>query len=209
MSASVLPVAGTMRMHAAVPVGTNRIAIREKSCKCPECLEDVTTSTCDGWTIHTIRKVQEVMTEDNIDHNHNQEQIENREEVSNEGQMIPSQSQWATVNAEVGNFVACVYEKQWYVGRVVDKDIEEEEFKVQFMVKAGRDENVFKWPHPQDELWIPDTSVLRVIDDPQPSGRTKRMFKVEGFEEIENIFKKSLQNHDRGCSSDMPAFKGS
>ena len=45
----------------------------------------------------------EVMTEDNIEHNHNEEQIENGEEVSNEGQMILLQNQWSTVNAEVGN----------------------------------------------------------------------------------------------------------
>ena len=43
------------------------------------------------------------MTEDNIEHNHNEEQIENGEEVSNEGQMILLQNQWSTVNAEVGN----------------------------------------------------------------------------------------------------------
>lgn len=37
----VVTVPGTMKAHAAVPVGTSHVSLRDMSCNCSECLIDV------------------------------------------------------------------------------------------------------------------------------------------------------------------------
>ncbi|WAR13404.1 hypothetical protein MAR_027584 [Mya arenaria] len=41
-------VTGTMKLHFVVPVGNNRVAVRDTSCNCRGCIEDVNTTACKG-----------------------------------------------------------------------------------------------------------------------------------------------------------------
>lgn len=85
-------------------------------------------------------------------------------------------------------FVATVYDKYWYVGRVTD--VEENEVMINFMCRAGKYEDAFKWPATKDEIWVDQTQILTILDEPVLRGKTKRCFKIptEVFNHIEKEF---------------------
>lgn len=85
-------------------------------------------------------------------------------------------------------FVATVYDKYWYVGRVTN--VEENEVMINFMCRAGKYEDAFKWPATKYEIWVDQTQILTILDEPVLRGKTKRCFKIptEVFNHIENIF---------------------
>ena len=68
-------------------------------------------------------------------------------------------------------FVACIYNKSWYIGQIDEIDNEEHEVEVNFMEKT---KNLYRWPSRKDELWIPYQDILCEIVPPKPSGKSAR-----------------------------------
>ena len=46
-----------------------------------------------------------------------------------------------------------------------------------FMESTGKCD-AFRWPKPPDELWITEQNIITEIEEPVPTGKTKRLFKL-------------------------------
>ena len=66
---------------------------------------------------------------------------------------------------QIGNYVMCKYDKNWYVGVILDTNEEEEDFKIKFMVYSYRN-RLFTWPNREDQCWIPLRDMLAIIQNP-------------------------------------------
>lgn len=93
-----------------------------------------------------------------------------------------------TIVPKENDFVATVYDKNWYVGRV--RDVDENEAMINCMCRAGKYEDSFKWPARKDEIWIDQTQISSILDEPVSHEKTKRCFKIptEVFNHIEKEF---------------------
>lgn len=74
------------------------------------------------------------------------------------------------------DFVAAVYERKWYIGRVEQKD----DCEVTFLHKAKQ---MFRWLQTEDRIWLDTKDLLCKIHTLQPSGKSKRLYKITSEEE--------------------------
>ena len=77
----------------------------------------------------------------------------------------------------MNDYVVAVYsgDGKWYIGMV----IEEDEDDISFMVPQDT-ENEFKWPARQDIVRTPFVNILCKISCPIATGRSKRLYNVNG-----------------------------
>ena len=81
-----------------------------------------------------------------------------------------------TSHLKVGDYVACVYDDDWYVG-VIEIICEEEcDIRINFLHPKGpgKPVNCFYWSSVEDVCYIPENDILRKISEPTPQ-TTKRM----------------------------------
>ena len=57
------------------------------------------------------------------------------------------------------DFIVCVYGREWWVGKVVTKSLEQNDVMVSFMHPCGP-RTTFHWSTPPDQCWLLLTSVL-------------------------------------------------
>ena len=70
------------------------------------------------------------------------------------------------------DYVACRYDKKWWIGLVEEVSKEEQDFKVSFLHPPGPSQN-FYWPERPDVCWVAITDVICQIDAPVTvTGRT-------------------------------------
>jgi len=91
------------------------------------------------------------------------------------------------------DFVAAVYESDWYIGQIVDMDESDSEVEVKFMTKA---KSMYKWPQCEDRLWDKASAIVCTVQSLAPSGKSKRLFKMSTEEEskIELLIKNRKEN---------------
>lgn len=75
-----------------------------------------------------------------------------------------------------GDWVAAVYEGQWYIGQVLEVNEDDKDAKVSFLKATMSKPPSFKWPTVPDEIWVDFDHLLCVIQEPFPRGKSKRMF---------------------------------
>ncbi|MES9879799.1 MAG: hypothetical protein ABW185_02860 [Sedimenticola sp.] len=174
----IKPVPKTMTIHAAVPLSTTRIAVRKTSCNCDVCIINI-QGGCPGWEIYDMRK-----------------QISENECESNEAITDPINqpgNETGTYTFMEGEFVAAEYEGQWFVGRITD--IDDSELQINFMTShSGKIGSSFKWPNARDEIWIHTRDVIMRLPEPQPSGKSRRLFKLPTtlVDEVNTMFNAKL-----------------
>ena len=61
-----------------------------------------------------------------------------------------------------------MYDNNWWIGPVIEKDDEECDIKVKFLHPKGPSK-YFQWPQRDDICYIPNNCVLKVIDVPVAS----------------------------------------
>lgn len=129
---------------------------------------------------------------------------ENTEEEDDEGHILDGVADeentdkdrnWENVPAEVGDFISYVYESNWYIRKVIEKDPNDGEIKVEFMKKDGKLNDTFKWQTKADVLWITNDAILCCIPRPQANGKSKRMFQVSEIKAIDQCFEYWLKNN--------------
>ena len=76
-----------------------------------------------------------------------------------------------------GDFVKAVYENRVCVGKAVE--VRNDDITVTFMEECGKVEGCYKWPSPPDELKIPVSDIVKTINEPVPTGKSKRFFKIQ------------------------------
>jgi len=173
-----IPIQGTMKIHAVCPTGQNSIAVREMSCYCDDCTNNVTTSVC-GWNIKPITKARGVNSTSTLEEqtNGNQEEVENQ----------PKEN--LKLNKE--DWVAAIYDGHWFIGQVTEVD--DDDCQINFLTKAGNYGKIYKFPLQKDEIWVTKTDILLILNDIQEVvGKTRKTYKLSVAEEqlIEKEFNK-------------------
>ena len=69
---------------------------------------------------------------------------------------------------EVGQYVASVYDRKWYIGILLEYVEEYDEFLVKFMQPNGPS-STYQWPRKDDECWVPKSHLLCPISVPTTS----------------------------------------
>ena len=84
----------------------------------------------------------------------------------------------------IGDYVACMYDKDWYIGVIQEVCEEEGDIKVSFMHPKGpgRPENSFYWPSTEDVCYAPQNDVIGYISTPKPSSKRARKFKISSMD---------------------------
>lgn len=174
VSENLKPVKGTMDIHAVVGVSDHVLASRTTTCVCESCFADngfeVRSSSC-LWNEHDIQKASVNNVPQNTQANGTQ--IETPTST-------PSDTQ-VTVDEKVSPnlFVLAVYDKEVYVGKVLEVDYEDNTVNITCMEKSGKLGKTFKWPSPKsDEIWVNRSDILKVIAEPIPTGKTRRLFNL-------------------------------
>ena len=72
--------------------------------------------------------------------------------------------------AQVGQYVASLYDGKWWVGYVLDRCEEQEDAQVRFMHPNGPAVS-FKWPTTNDICWVPNAHILMAIPSPSTTRR--------------------------------------
>ena len=77
-----------------------------------------------------------------------------------------------------GDYVACVYGSDWWVGCVVSIDEESGEVEAKFMHPNGPCSS-FRWPRPDDTCIVPAANLLQKLPIPESRSRSARNFVLE------------------------------
>ena len=93
----------------------------------------------------------------------------------------------------VEKYVAAKYDDNWYVGKILEIDIDDGETLISFMDQR---KNLFQWPRVSDELSITEEYILCAVRPPEPTGKSKRMFKLsdDDRERVQSLFDAFLRN---------------
>ena len=75
-----------------------------------------------------------------------------------------------------GSYVAALYDKKWYIAKVVEIHGKDGNLEVSFM---ERKKALFIWPDHEDKLLIEPTEILCKVSSPVPTGKFVRMFKLQ------------------------------
>ena len=88
-------------------------------------------------------------------------------------------------------YVACVYDKEWFLEVIVEVSIENEDIMIKFMNK-NMDTNSFSWPVRVDICWIAVTNVLCRITILSAQSGGGRLYSIssEEYKCIINVFPK-------------------
>ncbi len=101
------------------------------------------------------------------------------------------------VQYKSGQYVSAVYDREWYVGIIMDVSEENSDVLINFMTrKDDTTPPTFKWPRRRDECWVPETHMLCQIDAPSTatSGRIYTLSK-EQLTRIHQKFQKFSDDH--------------
>ena len=151
-------VKGTMKIHAVAGRGDGVIAIRDVRCYCEDCVQG---TLCSTWS-----QAHEMTTDES-------KPVENTESTQCTHLVAAGDSE-STCDYNKGDYVVAKYTGNWYVGKIVDVDNDDDlPFKVSFMEKKKR---MYQWPCREDVIWCKRSDVLLEIDAPLPSGKSRRMF---------------------------------
>ncbi|WAR18863.1 LOW QUALITY PROTEIN: hypothetical protein MAR_000701 [Mya arenaria] len=183
------PLKGTMKLHAVGATGdADVIMTRETSCYCQVCISG---SYCDTWKREEFKCITDMGTNSLtpcISTKPN-EQVksdcicERVAEISTEAVDSNKENMSVLNDIEVGSFVAAVYEKAWYIGKIEAKDDDDGDVQINFMENAKQ---MFKWPQTKDCVWCDADDILCEVKTLQPSGKSMRLFKLKP-DEKENI----------------------
>ena len=124
--------------------------MNEMSCYCVGCLQG---QMCDSWREERTNRMPE-----------RQQEAEKEPEKDTE------------VLHDVGTFVAALYEKQCYIGKVIDLALEDDLcYKISFLETK---KSQFQWPKHRNEIWCQNTDILFTVSEPTPVGKSKRLLKL-------------------------------
>ena len=62
-----------------------------------------------------------------------------------------------------GQYIACVYDGNWWLGLVLEYSEENQDYHIKFMTPKGPS-RYFKWPIRDDILWVPQGDILCIIE---------------------------------------------
>lgn len=202
-----MAVSGTLKLHAAVPINETTLATRENSCNCENCLSNVKTTDCAGWTVHSLfKKDKRARTSTSavdklrlFEEDTSSLVSDNRVEPEAQDSVISSPSKMPTDSiipeiptTDLGQhqtsdalllmaqngWVAAVYNDDWYIGKVTEIDTDEVHVQINFLTNTGKYRSSYRFPNIRDEIWVNKKDVLLILQKFTTIGKTKRCFKL-------------------------------
>jgi hypothetical protein len=146
----IKPVKGTFKLHAVAGDGDSVIYIRDVSCYCVVCIEG---GICADWRKECVLKSP--LSEKEPEHS--AEVIVSTDEAMSEKDQAHSTEVVMSTDGEInitnmtGSFVTAWYDNNWYLGKVVAVDTDENEVEITFMQLKKK---YFQWPKREDVIWI-------------------------------------------------------
>ena len=96
----------------------------------------------------------------------------------------------------VDQYVAAMYDSNWFIGKVLDIDRDDGYVNISFMerlkTKGEQSELKCKWPNSSDELWVPFEDIVCVVNEPTPIGSSKRGYQISIDDLKEKVSEKTL-----------------
>lgn len=182
LALDAISVHGTLKFHSVMPVQSGEAYFRETSCFRLCCWrEGIFSPTCREWEKKFTRKQHVVDTRGQVSDPQQDQMTEEPERESVHQPEIVTQQPQASEDSRptpYTGYVVVLYEGKTYIGQIMEFDEDDEEYYVRFMEKTGKCPGVYKWPYPPDELWLHHTSIVTSIDEPTPTGKSKRLFKL-------------------------------
>ena len=80
-----------------------------------------------------------------------------------------------------GAYVACVYDRNWFLGNVREASEENQDVRVNFM-KRSPYANTFIWPQMEDICWVPVTHILCTITSLKVQSAAGRCYDISNTE---------------------------
>ena len=185
---SVKPIKGTMKIHSVVVDAPGCLRTRETTCACSDCFGDngFSDSTLCLWTKQNLtlikpkskREDKDIANENESNIKANDNEVLNLDENDNQ---LPNTNTVTKFNTEwkQDDFVIVVYEKKCYVGQVTDIDTDDDEVEVKCMEECSKVEGRYRWPRKEDKIWLNSRNVIKVIETPIPTAKSKRMFSLD------------------------------
>ena len=152
---------------------------RDVSCVCPECFGETgfkDTTSC-HWDVASLRKneaqAQSTACQSSSAEPNSTDRTENTMSVTSEPEAV---NEINAINSfPVGSFVAAVYDRKAYIGKVLDVDSDEGELNISFM-ESVKTNGHFKWPRQEDVIWVKRQAILCSVQELTPTGRSMRVF---------------------------------
>lgn len=82
-----------------------------------------------------------------------------------------------------GKYTACLYDNNWYIGNIVERNEEEQDVLINFMKRTG---SSLSWPSTEDKCWVPMHDLLCIVQAPTIQAHSGRQYKLalDDFERI-------------------------
>lgn len=178
------PVKGTMQLHCVIGLEKGKIATSVTSCYCSDCIQCKYHNTAEASLFKGNKKDVAVNNEsaDDTRHEEHNPGSEGRSDVNDS-----EECSWAK-EVNVGQYVATRYENDWFVGKILEVDEDDDEILITFLRPSQKTlpgtRTLYKWPVNPDELWVKPNEILCKITEPTKHGRTGRSFEIsqEDFE---------------------------
>ena len=178
---SLQPVKGTMSLHACRK-SEDDLYIAKTSCYCEACLKG---DLCDHWTKGNITRKNMTGEKDKAE--------SSKQKVQTDDTVQQLHKDGTSDDYLADDYVAAVYNGNWYIGQVIQDDKQDRELEISFM---QRKKELYQWPSRKDVIWVPYDHVLTKLKPPTASGKTRRMLKfdkedmktvVDSFDEFKSV----------------------
>jgi hypothetical protein len=170
------PVKGTMQLHCVIGLEKGKLATSITSCYCSDCIQYKYHNTSEA-SLFKKNKKDAAVDDDVIDDT-------SREEHRAHGS--EDRSVAADVNDSeentVGEYVATCYDNDWFVGKILEVDKDDDELLITFLRPSHKTfpgaRTLYKWPVNPDELWVKSSEILCKVSEPTKHGRTGRSLEI-------------------------------
>lgn len=132
------PVKGTMQIHCVIGMEKGIMATSTTSCYCSHCLEAKYHNTSEACLLK--KSIQRNMACDSVE---NETANETEPEHLDGGNVLTTEdnivdesgfgNRSLTVELKVGNYVAGCYDKDWFIGKILEIDEEDDELFITFL----------------------------------------------------------------------------
>lgn len=161
----IKPIKGTMKIHAVVGKGADKILSSTVSCYCTDCINDKECKS-NQWTSESL-----IVSKKSISAS-SEKKVEDTSAESGPTDLGNTSPRRELV---IGDYVAAVYDKKTYIGKITDFDNDDGEVEITFMENVRK---LLQWPKHEDKIWIEKTAIMCSVSEPIPTGKSRRMFKL-------------------------------
>lgn len=172
------PISGTMKIHAVKGKGNSNIAVRNTSCYCEICIVS-SSSTCSTWRNETVEPRSEILS--------SAKSPEDNDTPQSEAIICDSINADTNIYIEEGDYVAAIYLRNWYIGKITDVDKEDKTVEISFLERKKKS---FQWPCRPDVIWVQHSDIICKISPPVHIGKSKRMLAMDegDLKNVEALF---------------------